>query len=40
MEFLYEEYINKRISVPKISKELKCSSNKIYRLLKKYKLLD
>jgi hypothetical protein len=38
-EYLYENYINKRISGKKIADNLNCSENKIYRLLKEYNLL-
>lgn len=39
-EFLHNEYYVNRKSVPKISVEINCSENKIYRLLKKYNLMN
>lgn len=39
-DFLHNEYIVNRKSVPKISVEINCSENKIYRLLKKYNLMN
>ena len=38
-EFLYQEYVVGKKSGDKIGKELNCSGNKIYRLLKKYNLM-
>ncbi len=37
-EYLHQKYIIERISGEKIGIELNCSCNKIYRLIKKYKL--
>lgn len=39
-EYLYKKYIIERIPGNKIALELKCSENKIYRLIKKYELND
>ena len=39
-EYLYQKYIIEKISGEKIGIELNCSCNKIYRLIKKYKLND
>jgi len=37
-EYLYEKYVVERISGKKIGIQLNCSQNKIYRLIKKYRL--
>lgn len=39
-DFLYQEYVLNKKPVPKISIKLNCSENKIYRLLKKYNLME
>jgi len=39
-EYLHNEYIVNKKSGEKIGQELNCSGNKIYRLLKKYKIIN